>query len=189
MRRQQGVVLMIALIMLVAMTLAGIALVRSVDTSNIIAGNLAFQQSATSAGDTGTEAAITWLVANSGGSTLENDVTTGGYFASRSDPAAGQSWDAFWTNVLAGQAKAVGKDLVTKNTVSYVIQRLCQGAGASTAPSTGCAAPPVSSSSSGNSMGGGVIALQRSSQVYYRITTRVDGPRNSVSYIQSIIAL
>jgi Tfp pilus assembly protein PilX len=40
---QQGVVLLMALIMLVALTLAGIALVRSVDTTNLIAGNLAFK--------------------------------------------------------------------------------------------------------------------------------------------------
>src|SRR4051794_33864237 len=50
-RRQQGVVLLIALIVLVAMTLAGIGLVRSVDTGNMVAGNLAFKQGATLAGD------------------------------------------------------------------------------------------------------------------------------------------
>ena len=41
-RKQSGVVLFISLIILVAMSLAGIALIRSVDTSNLIAGNLAF---------------------------------------------------------------------------------------------------------------------------------------------------
>ncbi|MBK7423656.1 MAG: hypothetical protein IPJ48_11460 [Propionivibrio sp.] len=45
--RQGGVVLMIALIILVALTIGGIALVRSVSTTSIIAGNLAFQQAAT----------------------------------------------------------------------------------------------------------------------------------------------
>ena len=51
--RQGGVVLMIALIILVALTLGGIALVRSVDTTNLISGNLAFQQAATRAGEAG----------------------------------------------------------------------------------------------------------------------------------------
>ncbi|MBL0167677.1 MAG: hypothetical protein IPP85_11310 [Propionivibrio sp.] len=46
--RQGGVVLMIALIILVALTIGGIALVRSVSMTSIIAGNLAFQQAATS---------------------------------------------------------------------------------------------------------------------------------------------
>ena len=43
-RAQQGVILFIALIVLVAMSLAGIALMRSVDTNVLIAGNLAFRQ-------------------------------------------------------------------------------------------------------------------------------------------------
>ena len=62
--RQRGVVLFIALIVLVAMALAGIALVRSVDTGILVAGNIAFKQGATNAGDQGLEAARTWLVTN-----------------------------------------------------------------------------------------------------------------------------
>jgi len=77
--RQRGVVLIIALIVLVAMTLAGIALVRSVDTSNIIAGNMAFQQSATHLGDVGAETAIAWLRANP--ILLSNDNASNGYTA------------------------------------------------------------------------------------------------------------
>jgi Tfp pilus assembly protein PilX len=41
---QRGVVLLVALIILVALTLAGVALIRSVDTANIIAGNLSFHR-------------------------------------------------------------------------------------------------------------------------------------------------
>jgi type IV pilus assembly protein PilX len=59
--RQQGVVLLVALIVLVALTLAGVALVRSVDTANLVAGNLSFHQSAIQAGERSTELAVTWL--------------------------------------------------------------------------------------------------------------------------------
>ena len=38
--RQRGITLIIALIALVALTMAGIALVRSVDTGNVIAGRI-----------------------------------------------------------------------------------------------------------------------------------------------------
>ena len=41
---QRGLVLFFALIALVAMSLAALALVRSVDTSTLISGNLAFRQ-------------------------------------------------------------------------------------------------------------------------------------------------
>jgi flagellin-like protein len=42
--RERGVVLIIALIVLVAMTLVAIGTLRSVDTSNVVAGNLGFKQ-------------------------------------------------------------------------------------------------------------------------------------------------
>jgi Tfp pilus assembly protein PilX len=61
--RQRGVVLFFTLIALVVMSLAAVALIRSVDTSTMIAGNLAFKQSATTSGDGGIEAAVSWLAA------------------------------------------------------------------------------------------------------------------------------
>jgi len=189
--RQRGVVLMIALIVLVAMTLAGIALVRSVDTSNIIAGNLAFQQAATHAGDTGTETAVAWLQANNAGVTLQANIFGSGYAAARTDPAAGQSWDAFWTNVLvpAGQVVTLAVDASTGNTVAYTIQRLCNAVGDPTVPGVDCAVSQTASQSTGSSKGAGVIALQYSALVYYRITARIAGPRNTVSYIQTIVSM
>src|SRR5436190_14605176 len=42
--RERGVVLFVALIVMVALSLAAIALVRSVDTTNTVIGNLAFRQ-------------------------------------------------------------------------------------------------------------------------------------------------
>lgn len=187
--KQKGVVLVIALIVLVAMTMAGIALVRSVDTTNIIAGNLAFQQSATLSGDIGTETAIRWLETNNSGTALHNSITNNGYAALRQDPSAGQSWDAFWNAVLSAQAVTLPED-TSGNTVSYAIQRLCNTTGDPVSPSTGCAvAIATSISKTGSSQDSGTVGLLYSSQRYYRITSRIVGPRNTVSYIQSIVAL
>lgn len=187
-KRERGVVLLIALIVLVAMTLAGIALVRSVDTTNIIAGNLSFQQAATHSADIGIETAINWLENNNAGALLDVNNTGQGYLASRQDPAAGQSWDAFWTAVLQANAVTLPTD-AAGNTASYVIQRMCNAVGPSTTPATGCAVSPVVSSSTANSSDAGSIELQFTGQVYYRITTRVVGPRNSVSYVQAIVTM
>ena len=55
-RRQRGTMLVISLIVLVAMTLAGVAMMRSVDTSAIVAGNIAFKQSSLNAADGGIQA-------------------------------------------------------------------------------------------------------------------------------------
>ena len=62
-RSQRGVILLIALIMLVAMTLAGIGMMRSVDTGSVIAGNMAFKEATLSASDAGTNAAFNALMA------------------------------------------------------------------------------------------------------------------------------
>lgn len=62
-RSQRGVVLLIALILLVVMTLAGIGMMRSVDTGSVIAGNLAFKQATLNASDAGTSAAFNALIA------------------------------------------------------------------------------------------------------------------------------
>ncbi len=87
--RQRGVVLFIALLVMVALSLAGIALIRSADTATIVAGNLAFKQAAASAVDRGIEQAVEALfnpVAYPAVSTpviadKQNDVKAQNYFA------------------------------------------------------------------------------------------------------------
>lgn len=54
---QQGIVLLVALIALVALSLSGIVLMRSVDTSNIISGNFAFNEATTQMAEVGINAA------------------------------------------------------------------------------------------------------------------------------------
>lgn len=189
-RAQRGVVLFITLIVLVAMTLAGIALVRSVSTTNLIAGNLAFQQGAVFAGDTGIENAIAWLEQNNTGTTLHADNSGTGYSASRQDPTSGQSWDDFWNNQLAATAfPATPAPDVAGNSVQYVIQRLCVSAGDPGAVGVNCATSPTSDASEGGSKSAGMKSPTRSSTVYYRITSRIAGPRNTVSYVQAIVSL
>ena len=63
-RKQDGVVLFVALIVLIIMTLAGLALLRQMGVGTSIAGNIAFKENATSVADRGTEFANAWLVAN-----------------------------------------------------------------------------------------------------------------------------
>jgi Tfp pilus assembly protein PilX len=190
--RQRGVVLIIALIVLVAMTLAALALVRSVDTNNIIAGNLAFQQAATHSGDSGVEAAVTWLQANNTGAGLDSDIASWGYSANGSDPArspaAGQSWDAYWAQSLTARVKTLSPEASTGNTVSYVIDRLCNNAGGKTAGAA-CIASPIVTAATGNAEEAGEIQLNAPSVVYYRITVRIAGPKNTVSYVQAMVSM
>ncbi len=197
-KKQSGLALVIALIMLVVMTLGAIAMVRSMDTTTLIAGNLAFRQSATYAGDVGVENAVAWLNSASKETltcgAIGNDlaVCPAGYKSNggnaTDNPSAGQTWDAFWMESLDASAVKLPED-ASKNTVSWFIHRLCAGAGALTASGSNCIETPSIASASGNSKRSGTTKFQASSQVYYRITVRVAGKKNTVSYVQAIVAL
>lgn len=202
---QRGVVLILALIVLVALTLAAVALTRSVGTSNTIAGNLAFQQAATHTADRGVEEAVKWLEDNvneatgcSSGSAVACDQVAQGYLASRVDPTSGQSWADFWKATLATKAKALAKDETTGNTVSYVIQRMCETTGEANTSSNVCATAPRAvagscpggtSCTGGGGRGGTGSNVDSPKQTYYRITVIVDGPRNTQSMVQAMVAI
>lgn len=195
-RRQQGISLLIALIVLMAMTLSAVGLMRSVFTSNRIAGNLSFQQSATQAADVGVETALAWLQLNATGTTLHKainiDVAAGrpvAYFATRQDPGVNQSWEQFWVNTLVptGRINTLPVD-DAGNTVQFVIQRMCAFDGDPSA-GIGCSWSPAIAGAEGNSKGAGVIGLLSVGQTYYRITSRVVGPRNTVSFVQAVVAI
>ena len=186
--RQEGVILVIALIMLVSMSLAGVALVRSVYATNIIAGNLAFQQSATNSADGGIETAISWLETNAG-SALFLSNTAMGYNAIREDPSTGQSWSAFWTvQQTANKVRTITATDPSGNSISYMIQRMCAGTGDPTS-GIGCSIAPTVAVSTSNSKGVLVVGLTSITQIYYRVTVRVSGPRSTTSYVQVMVAI
>jgi len=203
--RQVGMILVMTLIVLVAMTLAAVALTRSSDTANLIAANLAFQQSVTQSADLGLEAAIdclTGIKIECGGLDRNTSNAALGYSAVGNDPASGHSWDEFWMDTLANQdVSALGVDGdgnpvkdQAGNTVYYAIQRLCYGPNAEghkpSDPNTGCDFPNTTGQSPGNGMGAGFLApTANASQVNYRITVRIEGPRNTLSYVQAVVAL
>ena len=204
-KQQKGVVLIITLIVLVAMTLAAIALVRSVDTGNVVAGNMAFKQGAAHAGDSGTEAAITWLAGIAGVVASQTDDPSNGYYATSQETLdmTGNSgnparslvdWDGNNCNgaVAGGTAAACIQPaaLIPANAAGYaaryIIHRLCPSAGLpNNCASTAATIAGTSSGAKDYTSKGG---LSGTAEVeYYRITTRIRGPRNTTSYVEAII--
>jgi len=186
---QRGVVLFIALIVLVAMTLAGLALFRQAGTGVIIAGNLAFKENATSVADMGIEAARVWLVPPSA-NPLNSDLSPG--YCSSWQPGFNPvtyDWTGGFNCSTNSGSVLVTSDDGTGNEVRYVIHRLCNQPNlAINATSQQCVTHY--SSGQGESKGGalyGVGTTHNTIQPYYRITVRVAGPRNTVSYVQSIL--
>jgi len=174
---QRGVVLFIALIVLVAMTLAGLGMMRAVDTNNLIAGNLAFKNAAVSAGDAAIEAARTWLQSRTAGQLEANQA---GYYANWQPSFDPKTFD--W----AGSSTLVGTDN-NGNTIYYVAHRMCNESNKSI-NATDCA--KVATVSVGSTKGGGSYGnspLTGTSLVFFRITAKIQGPRFTVSYLQAFI--
>lgn len=206
--RQRGVALFFALVCLVAIMLAAVVLVRSVDTATLISGNLAFQQSATVSGDGGTEAAVTWLTgieaANGALNVLNNaahpfniDAPANGYYASL-DPArslTASTGTRFIWNTTAGD---VNKDSVglaadsSGNTVSYIIQRMCSASGVAV-QATNCLYSGAALDNNKQNIplpqevckGPGCPVAGQTPTL--RITSRVTGPKNTISYVQAYV--
>ena len=188
-RIQRGVALPIALIVLVAMVLAAVTLVRSVDTATMVAGNLTFKQRATHAGDEGVRQGFLWLrnTVMNNPAALKNSNEASGYFSTQHaddpswDPAAPNKWpeDQDFTLPTDGGG----------NTVSYVIHRLCAMPGLSlNDPGQKCSTyVGTSAAASGGSQSVDAPEFKGVTFVYYRITVRVRGPRNTQSYVQSLV--
>ena len=176
--KQTGVVMFVALIILIVMTLAGIAMLRQITAGVSIAGNLAFKQNATAVADRGIEFGRAWVMSQLP-TALWTDKAANGYFATWDPSFDPATYD--WT----GSNKSVAVTLGTENTVSevrYVVHRLC--------PNTGqvddrCVTEPDQTglSTSGRREKGATPPRQ----AYFRITARALGPRNTVSYTQVML--
>jgi len=186
--RQRGVVAtFIALIVLVATLIAAAALTVSVNTSSIIAGNMSFRQGLIQE----SERAYAALHADAAFDTpaAEQDIPGAGYFASIQIASATHPGlpDALTRKPFSAEVKAL-PPTVTGNAVHYVIERLCTLPGPATRAN--CIAPQasISGGSVSNQTGDqGNAAFLRSLPVAYRLSVRVDGPRNGVAYMQTIL--
>jgi len=199
--RQGGAVLFFALIALVVMTLAAIALVRSVDTASLISGNLAFKQSAASSGDNGIEAAMAVLAlpANPVNSNLNVSAPASGYYNSlnRAIELATLTWDNTNSVLVDGDPLTAGAQAndPAGNSVRYIIQRVCLHPTAAAANLSSGQTINVSLANCSLTDATDTSSKQvkedppppGAGSPVYRITARVAGPRNTVSYVQGFV--
>ena len=192
--KQQGVVLVIALIALMAISLAGVALMRSVDSSNVVSGNIAFNEAAIQMADIGAEQAYTEIMGNLSSNpnscqfvAANCPVNSAGqpYFypnASALDvttrlpsPVGGLNWSKPLSQKLPG-------DTTPSYSVHYLIERMCGSlitgvAGDDTAnlqtqaTFAKCKAVPIYDTDS--------APLAELGKLFYRVTVEVTGPRDT----------
>ncbi len=190
-RRQSGVVLFIALIVMVAMSLAAIALIRSVDTTNAIVGNLAFRMASILPANASIEQAASALfsdadiagVAHITDAEKNADKPSENYYARR---LPGE--DARGVPLLLQKkttASALPKQFDASDTdthVTYLIERMCLAAGAAKDVNCDLVRPLLNPGDTIGDAGFGASRLP-----YYRVTVRVDGPQNTASFVQAML--
>ena len=179
---QKGIVLVVALIVLVAMTLAAVALMRSVDISTQIAGNLAYRQSGVQAADGAAEIARDWLLkqATQDITSLDANISPS-YFAST---GASDTFDPLtfdWTGKSKVPKNAAG------NEAQYVIHRMCEAPGDPASEGTNCFTSPVVVSGDSQGIKPDIPPSTVSNNPYYRVTVRVTGLKNTVTYTQVMV--
>jgi type IV pilus assembly protein PilX len=209
--KESGVALFVVLIALVALSLAALGLIRSVDTSTLILGNLGFKQASTAVSDRTAEIAINWLNNNSSGQTLFNDYSSSSivYYASAADnldvtgnntalsPRRAVDWGSGCSGTtvacLASAVVPAGSSGITKDYTSrFIIERMCRTAGDSNNPANSCAqplAPGTSPNKRGELKYGEDKRFSGTSGPFYRIVVRTVGPRNTVSFTETYIHL
>lgn len=188
-RNQSGVILFIVMIVMIAMTIGGMALMRSVETTNQVSGNLAFKIASLHASDVGLEKAIAdvpSIVASSSDAPYPSGCSAESAFpnACRYYPVAQVSDDKGIPLALNWE-KIQYSEPVIGYKVRYVVERMCSG---SLPISDVAASCKTLAPTNGGTKKAGAVVFSGASQIYYRVTVRVDGPRSTLSYARSVFS-
>lgn len=196
--RENGIVLFIALIAMVVLTLAGLALVRSVDTANSVAGNIAFRQASIAAVNWAVESSVDALYKSKTIVDTNADDPAHHYYATLQGGEKSDGTPAMLAGAWppAGYALGVQTDPATKAEIRHVIERVCNAAGPPGIGSCDMLPPKVSNAGTDNecvqgpggaygamngARPGGCIPLPPIPN--FRVTVRVDLPYTNTTTI------
>ena len=196
---QRGASLIVTLGALMLLAISAVAILRSVDSSTLLAGNLAFRQSAVAATDTGVEAARVFI-ASLGYAELNNPANSAKPVQATAAYPYWSTWQAFDPETYDWSARAATVAAsVQGNSVSYVVHRMCESnsfgigpeRGAFTNPDNNCVrlvqVAGCKKSSQAGSYDASNLPCSEPGGVYYRATVRARGPRGTTSYVQVML--
>lgn len=174
-RGARGSALILVLVVLGVLAVAMAGVVRSTNTAARTAGNIAFKQAATQAGEVAlaaAEAYVDTLVAASANAAVANV-----YFPTiQATDAAELPTTVSWGSVAS---TAVGP-----YQVQWVVERMCS-VSAPTDPATQCMNLQASQMASQKA---GTPSYSVAPAIYFRLTARVTGPRDTESFVQSAVS-
>ena len=194
-RVARGIVLFVAMLVMVALSIAGIALMRSTDAATSVTGNLVLKQAASLAVDRGIERAIhaIWEAApaldrtqhapaqnfyacvrgNAGGCMAANSVVP--KIPDLLLSASGCSASGLANGLIANDDAG--------NRSCYVIERMCLAPGPAIRSNCNLATGALGADPGTEHY----VWLIRPGDAYYRGTVRGEGPRSTVTYAQAVL--
>jgi type IV pilus assembly protein PilX len=184
--KQTGVVLFAALIALVVLLIAAVALLRSTDTAQMIAGNLAVKRDLTHESEAGVQAALAQFT----GTLAAEGARWADIAGSNYSAVALASNNQGIPNVLIS-APLTGEPTTFTNGVTYryVIDRLCPKTGAPDLQHcvTGSSVADTTTSSNRPGQNGQKGTPKADGTVVYRISVRVTDARKTQSFFQTTL--
>ena len=202
-KTQSGAVLIVALITMSFLLLGTVALIRSSETSNALAGSMGFKRDMVNQAERAMDKVSNSFLLSNGAlaseSTRESNLPSSNYFASMlSTNSKGIPSvlikDSLFTSAVASAGDitlSTSGAVVASNSsdasinIRYVVDRLCNAAG--TFDYTTCASLK-NSSTQGGSSSNATLKVGLAYQPVYRVSVRVEGPNNSRSYLQTTIS-
>jgi len=199
-RHQGGVIMLFGLIALAIMLIGAAAMVRSMNTSLINAGNLGFKRDLTNQAERAVAAVLTQLQTGAlAGDVARQTTTPTQNYSSTLLPSNAQGLpnallstdtDFATFGLVANDITVTGQAI----TLRYVVDRMCVNTGIAAADHCTMADDPNPAGGSGSetiraedSSAGGAGALGQ--RVVYRVSIRVAGPRNTQAYFQTTLTL
>lgn len=199
-RPQQGIVIIFILIALVIMLIGAVAMAKSFNASMFMAGNLAFKRDLVNQAERAVAAALADL--ETGALTTQaaraSNLQTSNYRAQMftgTSATTGVNAQGIPNALLSDSAFAsVGssaRDITVDGQgvrVRYLIDRLCNNSGDEvTLTSANCTVGPTPNARGGS--GSQMNVATQPPQVLYRLSVRVDGPRNTQAFFQTTLAI
>jgi type IV pilus assembly protein PilX len=192
--KQRGIILPITLISLMILLIASVALIRSTDTSLLVAGHISFKRDILNQAERAIPKIKNQFVATTGdlyeSGKREGNLTNSNYYASIQ-----ASNDSGIPNVLLNTTTFDGQfasnnivDSTAGITIRYLIDRMCIKAGIVSVAN-------CSTVSSTTDVGGDAMHIGNGGKAsgvdvpIYRISIRVSGPRNTEAFIQSTFSI
>jgi type IV pilus assembly protein PilX len=202
---QRGTVLLLTLVVLVVLLLGGVALVRSFDTSLLTAGNIAFKRDLVNQGERVVPVVLKLFQTGAlNTATARQNNNQGQNYSAAILPSSPQGVplvlldNGAFTAIGNAGNDIVLQDLNQNVKIRYVVDRMCNAQGLdATLGSAGCIladnglsnAVDVNNSNTADFAGPDGKAGAVPQQVVYRISVRVDGPRNTQAFLQTTFAL